>query len=91
MKKHASKFDSHPQKLARNEAVGLPKYAGVKGQATGKVREGLRQSGKKELSAKACEQIDTRWKSVMETLTGYATYTDMRSGINEELGRNFCS
>lgn len=88
MKEHFSKFDEHILKLARNEAVGLPKTAGVSGNH-GKVRNGQTNEGKDVFSSSIMEKIDAQWNEVVTSAIGYKTYEDFRNGINKELNRNF--
>jgi len=88
MKKHFNKFDEHPIKYARNEAVGLPRDAGLTGNP-GKVRTGQTNGGKDVFSSSSLDKIDAQWTEVVTTATGYKTYEDLRRGINEELKRNF--
>lgn len=88
MKKHLSQFDEHPIKYARNEAAGLPKNAGMCGNA-GKVRNGQVNASKSILKKRTLAMIDRQWKEVVMRSTGYRTYEDLRKGINKELGRKF--
>jgi len=88
MKKHPTKFDEHPLKHARNEAVGLPKNAGFHGNS-GKVRKGEINASKIILPAHILQKIDQQWKEVITAETGYESYEAFRAGINRELGRSF--
>lgn len=87
MKKHFTKFDDHLVKLARNEAAGLDKNAGLAGNH-GKVRTGQTNEGKDVLPSSTLRKIDAQWTEVVTKATGYKTYEDLRNGINKELNRN---
>ncbi|EFN58781.1 hypothetical protein CHLNCDRAFT_59577 [Chlorella variabilis] len=86
MKRFPEKYDEHMLKLARNEACGRPREAGLR---TGKVREGRVGRNKEELTPELRQAIQERWDDTMLPVTGYATYEEMRRGINRELGRPF--
>eukprot|EP00210_Caulerpa_lentillifera_P005290 g5054.t1 len=88
MKKHCTRFDDHPIKHARNEAVGLPRDAGLTGNA-GKVRNGISNSAKDVLPQSVIDQIDAQWNEVVTSVTGYKSYEEFRNGINKELNRIF--
>lgn len=88
MKAHDTQFDEHLFKLARNEIAGLPREAGTNG-AAGKVRNGSVNASLSALSAETLAQFDQKWKEIAMPEMGYATYDDMRAGINKELGRAF--
>ena len=90
MKKHDSKFDSHLFKLARNEAAGLKRDAGLdKSKNPGKVRKGeLNESGE-VFSTKAHQMMDQMWNALLKPVTGRDSYAEMREAINKELGRSF--
>jgi hypothetical protein len=87
MKRHSTKYDEHMLKLARNEACGRPKYAGLGENGTGKVRDGGVGKGRGGLGEQLKREMQEKWEEVMLPVTGYATYCEMRNGINEELGR----
>lgn len=78
MKSHESKFDEKLSKLSRNEACGLPKDAGMK---KSKIVRGKDGQGKLKLSEKLQEAIQLKWKSVLEKVTGCATYEDFRQKL----------
>ena len=86
MKQHSTKFDEHPLKNVRNEAVGLARDAGGN---SGKVRKGAVNEGKEVLPDYILEKIDQTWKTTVTPITGYVSYDAMREGINKELGRSF--
>jgi len=86
MKQHASKFNSHGFKLARNEAAGLPRLAGLHRNA-GKVRSGRVNESKETFSPEALKKLDQKWIDIVKLATGFDCYEDMRHSINEELRR----
>lgn len=88
MKSYKEKFDDHTYKLCRNEAMGLAKDAGLKNNP-GKVRSGNTNDGRKLLSPRVLAKLNQRWTELIEPVTGYSSYKDMRDGINKELGRCF--
>lgn len=88
MKKYKEKFDDHTYKLCRNEAMGLSKDAGLKDNP-GKVRSGNTNDGRKLLSQRVLDKLDKKWKTLMEPVTGFSCYKDMREAVNKELGRSF--
>jgi len=88
MKKHSTKYDGHLLKYGRNEAVGLPRDAGLTGNP-GKVRKGVGNVAKDVLPRYILDQIDAQWNAVVTSVTGYKTYEELRTGINKELNRNF--
>ena len=88
MKEHSSKFDEHLLKNQRNEAIGLPRDAGMQGNA-GKVRKGAVNESKEVLPDFILDKIDQTWKKTVTPVTGYDSYEALRKGINKELGRSF--
>lgn len=78
MKAHASQFDEKLSKLARNEACGLPKNAGMTG---GKLRGGKSGGGKESLSIELQERIHQKWKEVVAPVTGCETYAELRASL----------
>lgn len=80
MKEHESCFDEKLSKLARNEACGLPKDAGIK---KSKIVNGKVGRGKLELSDHLKELINTKWKTVLERETGCATYEELRKSFQQ--------
>lgn len=80
MKKHESQFDEHLSKLARNEACGLPKMAGMQ---ASKLNEGSVGKGKERLSKEIKTKIWQKWKEVVEPVTGCVTYDDLRKQLEE--------
>ena len=88
MKEHKDKFDSHQMKAVRNEALGLPRYYGIKTHP-GKVRSGRLGDGKRLLSEEAHQKMDAKWRVIIQPVTGHGSYEEMRAAINEKLGRSF--
>jgi hypothetical protein len=73
-------------KLARNEACGRRRDAGL---GTGKVRQGAAGRNKEALTPELRQAIQERWDDTMRPVCGYASYEEMRRGVNRELGRPF--
>eukprot|EP00210_Caulerpa_lentillifera_P005291 g5055.t1 len=88
MKKHSTKFDDHPMKYARNEVAGLPRNAGLTGNA-GKVRNGVSNSAKDVIPQSLMTEIDSLWNEVVTSVTEYKTYEEFKNGVNKELNRTF--
>lgn len=91
MKAHPTKYDEHQLKQARNLQCGRPEHAGMTRASSGKVREGVLGANRAELSPQVKAALQQRWTDYMLPRTGYATYEEMRRGINQELGRPFIS
>ena len=68
--------------------MGLPKDAGIKNNP-GKVRNGKVNEAHRVLSPHVLAKVHKKWTELMEPVSGYTTYEDMRDGINKEQGRNF--
>ena len=81
MKAHASQFDEKLSKLARNEACGLPKDAGM---ASGKLRRGASGSGETLLSPDLQDKIGAKWTEVVTPVTGCGNYTELRVSLAKE-------
>lgn len=88
MKQHASKFDEHPLKLARNRACGLPERAGLDGNA-GKVREGKVGGHRETIPSHILQEMEERWLRDITPVSGHISYEEMREGTNRELNRPF--
>ncbi|GMH38807.1 hypothetical protein BSKO_06705 [Bryopsis sp. KO-2023] len=86
MKSHWEKFDERPMKTHFNWRWNRPSTAGTDGQNS-KIREGGR--AKVELSEALKEKFDLKWHTTIKPVTGYASYKELREGINKELGRKF--
>lgn len=86
MAAHADKYDEHMLKLARNEACGLPKLAGLHEHSVGKVRIGSREND--VLSSETLQKMDQRWQEVVFPVTGCRNYDELREQVNKELGRS---
>ena len=87
MKKHHTKFDSHPVKSAVNETLGLPRDRGIDN-CKGRVRSGQTKESEKFLSKEMSEKMDAKWKTLVEPVVGYGSYDEMRRAVNVELGRS---
>ncbi|GMH41151.1 hypothetical protein BSKO_09061 [Bryopsis sp. KO-2023] len=86
MKSHWEKFDERPLKTLFNWHWDRPATAGLDGQNS-KVRQGKRTEIK--FSDDLQKKFDLKWDATMKPVTGYASYKEMREGINKELGRKF--
>jgi hypothetical protein len=75
MKASQSQFDEKLSKLARNEACGLPKDAGM---SKSKIVQGKAGKGELDLSDELKEGIRQQWNQVVEQETRCATYEDLR-------------
>ncbi len=76
MKEHESQFDEKLSKQARNQACGLPRDAGTN---KSKIVQGGHGTGEIALSENLKEAISSKWKEVVEPITGCASYDDLRS------------
>lgn len=75
MKENESKFDEKLSKLARNEACGLAKDAGM---TSTKIRSG-QINGQDEVMSKHLElKIQSKWEEIVLPVTGCKTYSDLR-------------
>lgn len=84
MAKHVSQFDDHVLKRLRNKAIGLPEEAGL-----GNPKVMLKNGTKLLPSPSTVKVVDSKWRSIVEPVTGCESYESLRSGINGELGRAF--
>ncbi|CAD7703099.1 unnamed protein product [Ostreobium quekettii] len=91
MKQHEAKFDDRHVRRSRNEAMGLPKGAGLEGHCSGKIREGRVGGHKASVPPDILRQLEERWSTELLPLTGYRTYAEMRAGVNRELQRSFAA
>jgi hypothetical protein len=82
MKEHGGQFDEKMSKLTRNEACGLPRSAGTK--VASKVNNGQAGAGKKTLSKELQREIESKWKEVVEPVTGCATYEELRASFRTD-------
>lgn len=78
MSNNKDKFDEKLSKMARNEACFLPKHAGM---SSFKVNRGIVGNGILNLSPSLVSEIDAKWNSVIEPVTGYKTYDQLRSSM----------
>jgi hypothetical protein len=90
MKAHESQFDERLSKLARNEACGLSKDAGLLS-GHSKVRAGGTNCDQHAISSHLKSAIDMKWKIVVEPVTGSRTYEELRASLQIELGTNALS
>lgn len=85
MKEHESHFDERLSKLARNEACGLPKDAGVH---QSKIRTGKSitatssHGGSKSLPSDLATKIQEQWDKVVYPVTQCRNYHELRRKIN---------
>lgn len=75
MKEHESHFDEKLSKLARNEACGLPKDAGMR---HSKLKSGKTGAAKLILSEQLNSKIQQKWVDVVQPITNCATYNELR-------------
>lgn len=88
MKKHKDKFDTSVAKKLLSTVLGDGSIQGLE-EAAPKVRKGVTGEGRKEISPEQLKALDSRWKELVQPVFGYASYEEMRLGINKELGRSF--
>lgn len=80
MKAHQHKFDEKLSKIARNEACGLSKDAGMN---STKINSGTIGAGNKMLSAELKQEIAQKWKDVVEAEIGYSSYSEFRCSLSK--------
>eukprot|EP00210_Caulerpa_lentillifera_P006180 g5904.t1 len=88
MKKHKEKFDSQYIKNLTKSDFDINSKDKFERSAS-KIRKGVSGEGKKDISAEQLKALDAKWKEVVEPICGYASYEEMRTSINKELGRTF--
>eukprot|EP00210_Caulerpa_lentillifera_P006181 g5905.t1 len=88
MKKHKDKFDTGYFKQQLRSKVDVKSEDDFELSAS-KVRKGVSGEGKKDISPEQLIALDAKWKEVVEPICGYASYEEMRTSINKELGRTF--
>jgi hypothetical protein len=76
MKANEHLFDDKLTKLGRNEAMGLPRGAGM---SSSKVRGGRVGAGRRTFSDEVVREMDAKWTAVVEPVTGCATYAELRA------------
>jgi hypothetical protein len=79
MKQHEFRFDEKLSKLARNEACGLPRDAGMSKSKLNNGRPGVAAS---QMSEKLRSKIQDKWNDVVLAATGIATYAELRHKCN---------
>lgn len=78
MKEHEDKFDENVTKRFRNEAMGLPRDAGM----TNSKVSGVQQTANKvQMSSEMMMKLEQRWKDSITTRFGYETYDDLRRSL----------
>ena len=79
MKANDDNFDEKLSKLARNEACGLAKNAGMSGN---KISSGKVGSGSKLLPEGLRRKVQLKWEEVVMPATGCCTYEELRQKLN---------
>ena len=82
MKEKWDKFNSNDLKRARNEALGLEETAGMN---RNKIRSGSTTEGKENLTERVLKALDSKWKEIIEPVTGYACYEELHKGLIDSL------
>lgn len=85
MRAHASKFDEHHSKGARNEICGLPPNAGL---SNAKITAGASRS-RVQLDAMTKHVLDKKWESIVLPSIGFVCYEDLRTGIHRIMDQKF--
>eukprot|EP00210_Caulerpa_lentillifera_P006179 g5903.t1 len=88
MKQHKDKFDTGFVKKLTKSDFKIKSEDEFQNSAS-KVRKGVPGEGKKDISPEQLKALDAKWKEVVEPICGYASYEEMRAGINKELRRSF--
>jgi len=88
MKENKEKFSNTYFKKMTKTALGFEEDEEIVG-ATVRVRKGEVGQGKEEISPEQLEAMNQRWKDIVQPVCGYASYEEMRRGINQQLGRFF--
>ena len=78
MKLKWDKFNSNDLKRAHNKALGLEETAGMN---RNKIRSGSTTEGKENLTDSILKALDSKWKEIIEPVTGFASYGDLRKGL----------
>lgn len=79
MKEHESQFDEKLSKRTRNQACGLPDDAGTN---KSKIVQGSHGTGQSELSDELKGAISSKWKELVEPITGCTCYDELRNQLN---------
>ena len=69
---------------------GLPSEEGASDYFR-KIRNGEMNEGARVLNEETKRKMQEKWRSLIEPVTGYENYEEMRRRINTELGRSFAS
>ena len=80
MKEKWDKFNSNDLKRARNEVLGLVETAGMN---RNKIRSGSTTEGKENLTERVLKALDSKWKEIIEPVTGFASYEELHKGLIE--------
>ena len=80
MKENSNRFDEKLSKLARNEACGLPKDAGM---TSGKLKDGQQGGGKLLLSDELKARVDEKWMKVVYPVTSCRSYEEFRQKLSD--------
>lgn len=86
MSHYSSKYDSNPIKILERGNYEFPPYSDRCGPIIR--RKGI-WNWKNGLSKRTISKFDQKWKEIVTPELGYASYEEMRAGINRELGRHF--
>jgi Sulfotransferase domain len=81
MKQNEYQFDEKLTKIARNEACGLPKDAGM---SKSKITIGKSGHGTSLLSDKLRSKIQAKWNEIVFPVTGCRSYVELRQKHAEE-------
>jgi hypothetical protein len=86
MKNNWEKFNSNVLKAARSRLGGVEEAAGM---SRAKVRTGTTTEGKEKLPLQVCQLIDSKWKEIVEPVTGFSTYEDLCKGLKQAIDRAY--
>lgn len=86
---HATKYDEHQLKNARNVVCGLDENAGLCEKSTGKIRGDDKSASEDRLSEETLSMLQAKWMDVVYPVTGCTTYDDLRKQLDEELYKNW--
>jgi hypothetical protein len=81
MKMNWEKFNSNSLLQARNKLEGFKETVGLN---RGKIRTGTTTEGREKLPLQAQQMIDSRWKEIVEPVTGFSTYEDLCKGLKQD-------
>ena len=78
MKTNWEKFNSNALKQACRKAGSIEEAAGL---SRGKIRTGTTTEGKEKLPLHVRQLINSKWKEIVEPVTGFSSYQDLRNYI----------